>query len=129
MQSKLNMKKFTIFLALLPILIIVLLLITYVSAFRLPSEILKNENINGLANYSGNERDFGEYAIRQAIANESYTGARITKIYYGTEIDKYFCIGNDGSYVENTGIQADLESYGLFGIPKEKKQFAGCIKN
>jgi hypothetical protein len=127
MHKRLNMKKIILFVVLTPIALFLVLAQLYILAFRIPHEILQNEEINGLSNYTGNEKDFAKYAIRQVAPIELYTGARIVKIYYGDLNDKNNCIGNDGSYKLNTNIKIEIERYGLFGLQKCRSSYTGCI--
>lgn len=122
-----NMNKITIIILLTPFVLILAFVLLYILAFRLPFEILKNENVNGLSGYSGNEKNFGEYAILRGRINKMYTGATITKIYKTESTDGFICIGNNESYKTDPTLKTEVTSYGLFGIPMEKQKYAGCI--
>jgi hypothetical protein len=121
------MNKIYIIILLTPITLFLAFVLLYSVAFRLPFEILKNENINGLSGYSGNEKKFGEYVILRGRINKMYTGATITKIYKTDSTEGFVCIGNNESYNTDPTLKTEVTSYGLFGIPMEKQKYAGCV--
>ncbi len=111
---------------LVSIALVLFSVLLYIFAFRLPFELLKNENINGLSGYSGNEKKSGEYAILRGRIIPMYTGARITKIYKTDSTEGFICIGNNESYQTDPTLKTEVTSYGLFGIPRETRKVAGC---